>query len=88
MYDGADGYQLLDMGAFAGDDLSWLDRVAELRFRLEQRWDPKKNPIGVIDELIDWFHEHPDMDLLKPLFTEGLGRGLQASRAGADAGTA
>jgi hypothetical protein len=34
-------YRLLDMGAFAGEDLARSDSLAALLFRLEQRQSPK-----------------------------------------------
>ncbi|MBS0421329.1 MAG: Rpn family recombination-promoting nuclease/putative transposase [Proteobacteria bacterium] len=62
-------YYVLDMGAFAGDDLARRDSLAALLFRLEQR-RPQGDLSALIDEVIGWFREHPDFEPLKQLFAE------------------
>ncbi len=62
-------YHLLDMGAFAGDELARRDSLTALLFRLEQRHPPEELE-GLIDEVIGWFGRHPGADEIKRLFTE------------------
>ncbi|HIJ61881.1 MAG TPA: hypothetical protein HPQ04_04240 [Rhodospirillaceae bacterium] len=75
-------YHLLDMGAFPGDDLARRDSLAALLFRLEQR-HPPEDLVGLIDQVVGWFRQHPGTADLRRLFTElvrqameGLGAAL------------
>lgn len=62
-------YHLLDMGAFADNDLSRRDTLAALLFRLEHRHDSEALA-ALIDDVVGWFRRHPSYDDLKRLFTE------------------
>ncbi len=57
-------YHVLDMGAFAGDDLARRRSLAALLFRLEHRLAPEALAS------LGWFRAHPGYEELKRLFTE------------------
>jgi len=62
-------YYLLDMSAFAGQDLARRDGLAALLFRIEQRQsqDAFKK---LIVEVGDWFSRHPEFEPLKQIFAD------------------
>ena len=62
-------YYLLDMSAFAGDNLTRRTSVAALLFRLE-RSSSTEELEELIGEVVDWFRQHPDCANLRRLFTE------------------
>jgi hypothetical protein len=62
-------YCLLDMGAFAGEDLARSDSLAALLFRLEQR-QSQEGFCELIDALEGWFRGHPEFEPMKQLFDE------------------
>ena len=62
-------YYLLDMSAFARDNLTQRTSVAALLFRLE-RSSSTEELEELIGEVVDWFCQHPDCANLRRLFTE------------------
>jgi Putative transposase, YhgA-like len=62
-------YYLLDMSAFARDNLTRRTSVAALLFRLEQSSSTEELE-ELIGEVVDWFRQHPDCANLRRLFTE------------------
>jgi predicted transposase YdaD len=62
-------YYLLDMGAYTGEELVQRPGLASLLFRLEQRQQARELAV-VINEVIDWFRQHPDYEQLTELFKE------------------
>ena len=62
-------YYLLDEGAFPSDDLARRGTIAALLFRLEH-CHQVDDLVGLVDEVVGWFRQHPGYDTLKQLFTE------------------
>jgi hypothetical protein len=62
-------YYLLDMGAFAGDDLAQRTSLAALLFRLEQQYSPLQIH-KMAKEVVGWFRQHEGFEALKRLFRE------------------
>ena len=62
-------YYLLDEGAFPSDDLARRGTIAALLFRLEH-CHQVDDLVGLVDEVVGWFRQHPGYDTLKRLFTE------------------
>ncbi len=77
-------YYLLDESAFPRDELARRESLAALLFRLEHCHEPDEL-IGLIDEAVNWFRQHPDYDTLQHLFTEVV---QQAARGLKDQGAA
>ncbi|MBF0562293.1 MAG: Rpn family recombination-promoting nuclease/putative transposase [Alphaproteobacteria bacterium] len=69
-------YYLLDESAFPRDDLARRESLAALLFRLEHCHEPDEL-VGLIDEVINWFRQHPDYDTLQHLFTEVVQQAAQ-----------
>ncbi|CAK0777422.1 transposase [Azospirillaceae bacterium] len=65
----ASRYYLLDESAFSNDDLARRDTLTALLFRLEH-CHHLDDLVGLIDEVIGWFRNHPGYEELKQLFTE------------------
>lgn len=62
-------YYLVDESAFPGSDLARRESLVALLFRLETCHDPAEL-LGLVDEVIGWFRQHPEYQTLKELFTE------------------
>ena len=75
-------YYLLDESAFPKDELARRESLAALLFRLEHCHQPGEL-VGLIDEVIDWFRQHPDYDALRYLFTEVVQQAAQGLKQGA-----
>jgi Putative transposase, YhgA-like len=72
-------YHLLDMGAFAGSELTGRASLAALLFRLEQRHSPEEFA-KLIDEVIGWFRHHEGLGELRRLFSEMIHQVLAGLR--------
>jgi hypothetical protein len=62
-------YHLLDMGAFAKDDLAQRSSLVALLFLLQRQHSPEGLQ-DLLDEIIGWFRQHEGYERLRGLFAE------------------
>jgi hypothetical protein len=80
-------YHLVDERALPGSELERRDSLVALLFRLEAGPGPE-DFLGLVDEIIGWFRQHPDYETLKQLFTEIVGYALSEQAGFANEQTA
>ena len=73
----------MDEGAFPSDDLARRGTIAALLFRLEH-CHQVDDLVGLVDEVVGWFRQHPGYDTLKQLFTEIVAQAAHNVESGGD----